>query len=62
MGVGIGVGYVSNSTAKTCLAPEILDLTYQDAPEPTWQSTQSTRAWGDPWYDANSGSMTEWQS
>src|SRR5512143_1080935 len=60
MGVGIGSGYDLVSTARTWRAPEIFALTYQDAPWPTWQSTQLTRAWGDALYASYSGFITVW--
>jgi hypothetical protein len=47
-------------TAMTCRNPETFAWTYQEAPCPTWQSTQLTRAWGEERYDVYSGSITEW--
>ena len=60
MGVGMGRGYDLVITARTWRTPEIFALTYQEAPWPTWQATQLTRAWGDARYAACSGSITVW--
>ena len=60
MGVGMGRGYFPVVTARTCRTPEIFAWTYQEAPCPTWQSTQLTRACGDVRYAVYSGSITEW--
>ena len=45
----------------TSEAPESFERTYHPAPDPTWQSTHFTRAWGECWYAAYSGSITWWQ-
>src|ERR1035437_779086 len=46
-GEGIGRGNVLKVAAYTCRKPDIFDFTYHEAPDPTWHSTQATRACGD---------------
>src|SRR6266542_2646262 len=61
-GVSMGRGYVLRTVLTTWRVPESFDFTYQLAPEPTWHSTQPTRARAEwPWAIA-SGCLTEWQS
>jgi hypothetical protein len=41
--------------------PFTLVFRYQEAPDPTWHSTQATSEWGDVKYVSYSGCITEWQ-
>ena len=56
----VSYNHVLNASQEIAIPSSGAERAYPP-PGPMWHSTQFTYPWGEPWYAANSGSITVWQ-